>query len=400
MVGTFPARSQALGIITEQLKADFQMTNVDYADINFWATLMGASACIGFGRLVDRVGVRWVTTALALALGVVAWGTTLVSTMIGFAVALTLTRALGQSALSVASINITPQWFGRRLPLAMSVYSVVLSVGFVIAFLCAGTVADTRGWRVVWHVVSAMLIFGLAPLAAIFLRRGPEELGWNREPASSIDGSSNANPGGSLTYRQALGSQAFWAFAIGSGLYLVVSSGTGLFNREIFLERHFTANDFYTVLGVTTLASLIGNSLAGWLTDRVRLSLLMGVTMMLMATSLVAFLFAENRLHLWIQALAMGISGGFVMVLFFAFWGRAFGPAHLGLIQGTAQVISVLASALGPEVFAHVQKRTHSYVPVFWGLAALVAAVGFWCSVVRMPKLPELGTEPLPLPNP
>ena len=400
MVGTFPARSQALGIITDQLKADFQVTNVDYADINFWATLLGASACIGFGRLVDRIGVRWVTTALALGLGVVAWETTLVSTIMGFAVALTLTKALGQSALSVASINITPQWFGRRLPLAMSVYSVVLSVGFVIAFSWAGVVVKTQSWRVVWHVVSGMLIFGLAPLAAIFLRRGPEEMGWKREPASSGNGSSNANPVGSLTYRQALGSQAFWAFAIGSALYLLVSSGTGLFNQEIFLERHFTATDFYTVLVVTTLASLIGNFLAGWLTDRVRLSLLMGVTMLLMAASLVAFLFAENRTHLWIQATAMGISGGFVMVLFFAFWGRAFGPAHLGLIQGTAQVISVLASALGPEVFAHVQKWTHSYVPVFWGLAAVVAAVGCWCSIVRMPKLPESGAGPLTLPSP
>ena len=400
MIGTFPGRSQALGIMTKQLKADFRMTNVDYADINFWATLLGASACIGFGRLVDRVGVRWVTTALALSLGAVAWGTTLVSTMMGFAVALTLTRALGQSALSVVSINITPQWFGRRLPLAMSVYSVVLSVGFVIAFLWAGAVVETQSWRVVWHVVSRMLVFGLAPLAAIFLRRGPEELGWEREPASSGNGSSQAIPVGSLTYRQALGSPAFWAFAIGSALYLVVSAGTGLFNEEIFGERHFTVTDYYTVIGVTTLASLIGNFLAGWLTDRVRLSWLMAVSMWLMAASLVAFLFAENRTHHLVQALAMGVSGGFVMVLFFAFWGRAFGPAHLGLIQGTAQVMTVLASALGPEVFAHVQKWTHSYVPVFWGLAAVVAAVGCWCSVVRMPKLPELNSGPNPSPLP
>jgi hypothetical protein len=30
----------------------------------------------------------------------------------------------------------------------------------------------------------------------------------------------------------------------------------------------------------------------------------------------------------------MGLAGGFVMVIFFSFWGRAYGRAHLGRIQG------------------------------------------------------------------
>ena len=34
----------------------------------------------------------------------------------------------------------------------------------------------------------------------------------------------------------------------------------------------------------------------------------------------------------------MGLAGGFVMVVFFSFWGRAFGRAHLGRIQGAAQI--------------------------------------------------------------
>jgi MFS family permease len=386
MVGTFPGRSQALGIITTQLQANFHLTDVEYAKINFWATLLGASACVGFGRLIDRFGVRWVTTALALGLGLVAWGTTLVSTVMGLALALTLSRALGQSALSVASISITPQWFGRRLPLAMSIYSVILSVGFAIAFLLAGDVVKTQDWRVLWRTVSWLLVFGLAPVAALLLRRGPEELGWQREPESSEDGSALEKQVVSVTFRQALGSSAFWAFAIGAALYALIASGAGLFNEAIFLERHFTVEDFHTVLAVTALSSLTGNFLAGWLTNRMRLSWLMAGTMALLAASLVAFLFVENRPQLWLQSAAMGVSGGFVMVLFFAIWGRAFGPAQLGLIQGTAQVTTVLASALGPVVFAGVREWTHSYRPLFWGLATAVAITGCWCGLVRLPN--------------
>lgn len=391
MVGTFPGRSQALGLITTQLQAHFRLSDVAYANINFWATLLGASACIGFGRLVDRFGVRWVTTALAVGLGLVAWQTTLVSTVMGLAIVLTLSRALGQSALSVASISITPQWFGRRLPLAMSIYSVVLSIGFAIAFLVAGQVVETQDWRVLWRTVGGILVLGLAPMTALLLRRGPEEMGWVRE-SSACDPRKNA-PVASLTFQQALRSSMFWAFAIGAALYALIASGAGLFNEAIFVERHFTSADFHTVLGITALSSLTGNFLAGWLTNRIRLSWLMAGTMVVLAASLVAFLFVENRPQLWIQSAAMGISGGFVMVLFFSIWGRAFGPGHLGLIQGAAQVMTVLASAVGPLIFAEVKEWTHSYRPLFWGLASTVAVVGLWCSLVRLPHQPGREAE-------
>jgi hypothetical protein len=39
----------------------------------------------------------------------------------------------------------------------------------------------------------------------------------------------------------------------------------------------------------------------------------------------------------------MGLAGGFVIVIFFSFWSRAFGRAHLGKIQGVAQAPTVLA---------------------------------------------------------
>ena len=41
-----------------------------------------------------------------------------------------------------------------------------------------------------------------------------------------------------------------------------------------------------------------------------------------------------------------------ITVIFFAVWRRAFGAAHLGRIQGAAQMLTVLASAIGPLIFA------------------------------------------------
>jgi MFS family permease len=124
MVATLPGRTQGLGLITESLLKEFRMEQATYAQINLWATLLGSLACVGFGRLIDRLGNRVMMAFTILLLGTVVVGMSQVTALWALAVAVTLTRALGQSALSISSLSVAPQWFGHRLPVAMAVYSV------------------------------------------------------------------------------------------------------------------------------------------------------------------------------------------------------------------------------------------------------------------------------------
>ena len=48
MVGTLPGRTQGLGLITEPLLADLGIGRVAYAELNFWATLIGSAGAIGY----------------------------------------------------------------------------------------------------------------------------------------------------------------------------------------------------------------------------------------------------------------------------------------------------------------------------------------------------------------
>ena len=80
--------------------------------------------------------------------------------------------------------------------------------------------------------------------------------------------------------------------------------------------------------------------------------------------------------HVVAWAVAMGLGGGLVMVLFFSVWGRVFGRRHLGRIQGSAQALTVVASAVGPLLLAWGFELTGSYAAMFQTLAAAVAAVG------------------------
>src|SRR6185295_11215333 len=163
MVGTLPGRTQGLGFITEQLLADLQIDRVVFARINLWATLIGALFCFGVGRAIDKFGSRAVLTLVTLALGVVVILMSGARGIASISVLITLTRGLGQSALSVISITIVGKWFVRRLNFAMAIYTVVLSIGFMIAFPVIGTIVTSQGWRSAWSVVGFALLFGLAP---------------------------------------------------------------------------------------------------------------------------------------------------------------------------------------------------------------------------------------------
>jgi MFS family permease len=85
------------------------------------------------------------------------------------------------------------------------------------------------------------------------------------------------------------------------------------------------------------------------------------------------------------QAVAMGVAGGFIMVVFFSFWGRAYGRAHLGRIQGAAQAMTVVASAIGPLLLAMWSEATGSYAVAFYMLAIVVGALAVAAAVVSVP---------------
>jgi hypothetical protein len=73
------------------------------------------------------------------------------------------------------------------------------------------------------------------------------------------------------------------------------------------------------------------------------------------------------------------------MVVFFSFWGKAYGRTHLGRIQGAAQALTVFASAVGPLLLASWAETTGSYAGAFYALAAILGLVATAALVVRVP---------------
>jgi MFS family permease len=260
---------------------------------------------------------------------------------------------------------------------------VLLSIGFMAAFPVIGGAVQTHGWRAPWAAIGWVLILGLAPLSLLFARRGPESLGLKGEHAP---GAGETASGSDFTWGAALRTPAFWVFALASSTYNLVASGIGLFNESILAERGFAPEIFHRSLVITALTSLIGNLLGGWLAEKWSVKRLMALAMGLLAGALLSLPWLRAVWQVDIFAVVMGVAGGFVIVIFFSFWARTYGRAQLGRIQGTAQMLTVLASALGPLLLAKCHAWTGSYATVFYVVAAVVIVLGVAAWFVPLPQ--------------
>jgi len=389
MVATMPGRTHGLGLVAEPLMADLNLGRVPFAALNFWATLLGAAFCLPVGWAIDRVGVRAVLTLVLLALGGVVIAMTAVSASgsgitlfvaegeattvpLNLFLLVMLTRGLGQSALSVVSLSLVGKSAGNRPGAVIGVYSFLVAIGFMAAFGAVKAAFEQfhADWRSVWAGMGWVLIaFGI--IAALIVQNP------NRGPVGEVVLDSGAN---SLTLTAALLTPGFWVFALATSFYGMVAAGMSLFNQSLLAERGFDRGVFLDITAITPMFGLAANLLAGWLSTRVRLGVLLSAALLIQMVALAAFPLVTTLPQVYAYALAMGVSGGVLTVVFFTVWRQAFGPAHLGQIQGAAQLLTVLASAAGPLVLAAGHRAHGSYVPVVQSLAVVAAifAVAAW----------------------
>src|SRR5262249_54946114 len=262
---------------------------------------------------------------------------------------------------------------------------------FMAAFPALGLAVQANGWRSAWSEVGLALVL-VAPLFALFVRSTPEACGLevDGEAAPAIGHGTAATPDRRETVDgpppgEGLGTPAFWVVAASGAVYGLVASGIALFNESILAERGFDATTYYRTLVVTALTALVGNFAGGAVAARGSIRRLLAVSLGLLALSLAALPHLPSPAHVVAYAVVMGLAGGFVIVVFFTFWGKAYGRAHLGRIQGAAQILTVLASAVGPLVLAQCVTRTGSYAPAFYTLASVAAVLAVAAMLVRVP---------------
>jgi MFS family permease len=389
MTATLPGRTHGLGLILKPLLEDLTISESNFAVVNLWSTLLGATFAIPMGLLIDRFGVRWMSVTVLAGLSLSVFWMSQVSSDLELFFCLTLIRGFGQSALSTVSIAMVSKWFRGRLAMAMGLFAVLLTFGFVGTVLGVGWAVGEFGWRSAWQMI-AWSLFGSIPFFWLLVRSSPEadnvlpdrEVTANpSEPTDSVDGTWR-----DYTLRESLRSPAFWIVALATSTFNLVWSSITLFNEAILKELGFGQSSAVEMMAYLTGMGLISNLIAGKLVTRKHIGHLLGGGMLAMGLALVLFPQIDSMLQLRIYGAAMGLVGGIITVVHFAAWGQLFGRQAIGSIQGVAQVTTVIASAIGPVCVANYADFKSTHLPTFYGMAALAITMAVASFLLQVPE--------------
>lgn len=377
MVATLPGRTVGLGLIAEPLMADLALSKVEFARHNLFATLVGSVFSLLGGRLLDRWGIRVVLSANLFLLGVLVLLMSSYVTVASILTFLILTRGVGQSALSTTSVTSVGKWFtSDRLAKAMAAFSLLVAIGFAAAIVASQSQIESVGWRSVWRSVGiAVLLIGV--LSAVLARDSPLAQGEKDETSNSPR---------SLRLGEALRSACFWIFAFGMALYGGVLAAVSLFNESILQELGFGADAFRLSMAALMIGGLIGNVAAALAARRFSLTRVMAISLATLALVLLAYPMLLSKWQVILHAGVYGFCGGVFSVLFFTGFAKAFGDQHLGKIQGSAQLIAVVASALGPWWLAGRQEAIGSWFPSLSMLAPVFAVLAILAWLTKLPQ--------------
>jgi len=383
MFGTLPGRTFGLGLLTEPILAEFELSRTRYGLINLGTALLGSSFALIAGALIDRFGLRRMATLILICLGISTIAFSRVASLGFLVVALVAARGFGQSALSITSLATVGKWFSKGLGPAMGVFSVLVSVFFAAALAFLPAVVAKAGWRPVWMGLGLFLL-GLALVIGALLRNPPGSNG-------DLDQASNPTESDegllSCTLAEAMRTPMYWVFTLGSALFNLIVAGVLFFNESILNQELALGNQAYArVMAVYFLAGLSGSLLTGWLVQRVRLGIVMSVALLLMCVCLLVLPRLSSIGFAMLHAVPFGMAGGVVPVMYFTCYAKAFGREHLGKIQGSAQLLACFASASGPLLLGWSKDQFGVYWPPMQLLSLVLGLLGIAAWFVRRPK--------------
>lgn len=356
---------------------------------------------VGFliaGRVIDRLG-----TKVGYAVAILIWALSsmshsLVTSVVGFCVA-RIFLGLGESGNFPAAIKATTEWFPtNERAKAVGLFNSGSNVSFFLAPLLIGWATAQYGWRAAFIATGSLgllwlLVWMLFPYNR--LRRGSTQTQANLE----ADFASQTRYGGNIPLSTLLQRPGTYAFAIGKGLtdgvwWFYLFYLPQFLNRNYGLDLQHAYWYIVTVYVISSVGSIFGGSLSGWLMER-GYSVNSGrkLAMLSMAVLVLPLVFVPHMGALFpsnpwpatlLIALAAAAHQGWSANLFAT-------PTDMFPSTAVSTIVGIggAAGAAGGAVFTWIVKRNLSLHPL---LVFSVAASAYLISLLMFQLLvPRLG---------
>ena len=353
------------------------------------------------GWLIDRYGSRVmlpvaaiVTASAMVALSFLndandAWFMVAMFALMG------LVGMSGPGAL-VTSVPVL-KWFVRKRGRAISFMALGIPVGAMVFVPLTQMFIDWWGWETAWVVLAAIGVSVIAPLAAIFVRRQPEDMGLLPD-GDSMHETTGENEGEastseivdevSWTVHEATRSPVFWSLVAMFSMVSLATSTVALHRIPDFADRGFDTTLIAYATAFDAVCAGAASFTFGLLVGRVAGRLLGALGFSFLAIASVMTIYAADDFTMFSSMAIFGLGIGGMMFLQNFIWADYFGRAHVGAIRGFSMPINLILGAAGAPVAGYVYDYTGSYSEVWWVGVGLMVCSALLALVTPPPVRP------------
>jgi sugar phosphate permease len=359
--------------------------------------LAGGACGFWLGPLVDRHGTRLLVTVSAVAAGACLIGLSLIqapwqSYLLWGVFGLTLP---GLSTLGpIAAIS---NWFVRGRTQAIMFFTFgSATAGLILAPIMAAVAADLS-WRVAW-VIMGLMLWAIAPLAWLAIRRRPEDVGLLPDGAESAPVTNFSAPAPTQTSDEpewttaaAVRTRSFWLLTIGFTLTMLPASSIFIHMSAFVQSKGFSVEDGAAAVSIYGLGAVMGRFVWGFTVAHAGLHRSLVAWGFLYGASIIIYILPTHLLAIYATTILLGISISGSQQLRAQTFPEYFGRQVVGALVGYSTLVATFAGAVAPLMVAVAFDWTGSYSEIFvaFGLCCLVAGAGF---VFSRPRTAELAT--------
>lgn len=406
-----PGQTYFTSVFIESYVREFGWSRSALSSLYSMATLASGLLLFLVGRMADRFGQKKILLLAGVVLGFSSLWTGSISMLWMIFVSFFLGRIAGQGSMTMLPGIIIPQWFYRRRALAFSLMSLGGAVGSAIVPPLNACLIQSIGWRMTWRVWALLIWLIFLPVAWLFLRNRPEDVGLTLEdeqkkvlrwpgrgtPVEKGKPEVKFEEVPSWQARDVVKTVTFWAVIYIQMLMPMI--GTGITFHFVSVMTHRGVMEAQTPFLLSLIASttLISTLLAGVVMSKLSVRLISIIMTMLIVVSVVLVLLTQSLAMAIVYALLHGLINGFMAVWGGLVWPDYFGTRYLGGIRGMATTGMVIASALGPIPLGFVFDLTGNYdiaLIVFLVMAIIGIGVAVVCPRPSAPPTVRNPYEP------
>jgi len=397
ILGSIPGQTAGIGVFTDYLIETLGVTRGQLSIAYMIGTITSGLILPFAGKLLDRIGVRFMSLFSSLGLGISLilmatlprW-THWLSSFISLGVlpvatvsfAFLMIRFFGQGNMTMVGRVAMGRWFNHWRGIATAIAGVPIAFVFNAAPWIMNTLINTFGWQQACWALAGVIGGGMSVLGLLFFRDNPEECGllMDGKKADDIETATKTElhpVHRQFTRGEAIRTISFWAFAIGLAAHGLIVTGLAFHITSIGQEMGKSTDQAVRMFLYSSFLAIPTRFIVSYFVDNTRIRLKW--ILMLMTVTMFTYTFSVTFLNTaagWIVTTAMfGITGGIWGVLGNVPMPRYFGRQHLGAISGLMMSILVIASALGPAIFSYGKDYLGSYRNAAYIVLLLPAAI-------------------------